>query len=67
MGDEKNMKQLICPIGKKPCDRDCPDRYPDQPEGGCRLTTAQELGAKIVILGNGTVGMLFTPGEEADR
>ena len=37
------MKQLICPIGKKPCDRDCPDRYPDQPEGGCRLTTAQEL------------------------
>lgn len=61
------MKQLICPIGKKPCDRDCHDRYPDQPEGGCRLTTAQEMGAKIVILGNGTVGMLFTPGEEDDQ
>ena len=31
------------------------------------MTTAQELGAKIVILGNGTVGMLFTPGEEDEQ
>lgn len=60
------MKQLICPILNLPCEADCPDRYPDQPEGGCRLTTAQEMGAKIVILGNGTVGMLFTPGEEGE-
>ena len=55
------MKQVTCPLDGKPCEPDCPDRYHDEPEGGCVLTTAQELGAKIVNLGDGNVGMLYTP------
>ena len=31
--------QLLCPLDGKPCERDCPDRYRDRPEGGCFLTT----------------------------
>lgn len=54
------MKQVICPIDKKPCNQDCPDRYQDRP--GCMLTTAQEQGAQIISLGGGNVGMLFSPG-----
>lgn len=54
------MKQVICPIDKKPCARDCPDRYHDGP--GCILTTAQEQGAQIISLGGGNVGMVFLPG-----
>lgn len=53
------MKQLICPIDGLPCERDCPDRYIDQPEGGCILTTAQELGATLLNLGGGDIGMMF--------
>ena len=56
------MKQLICPLNGKSCEADCPDRYRDQPEGGCMLTTAQELGARIIDFGGGSVGMMFTPG-----
>lgn len=55
------MKQLICPIDGKPCEADCPDRYKDRPEGGCLLTTAQELGAQIIDLGGSNVGLLFQP------
>ena len=55
------MKQLICPLDGLPCEQDCLDRYVDQPEGGCTLTTAQELGARIIDLGGGSVGMVFTP------
>ena len=40
------MKDIICPLDGKPCEKDCPDRYIDHPGGGCFLTTAQELGAK---------------------
>lgn len=54
------MKQVICPIDKKPCKRSCPDRYHNRP--GCTLTTAQELGAKILDFGGGNVGMMFLPG-----
>ena len=42
------MKDIICPLDGKPCEKDCPDRYIDHPGGGCFLTTAQELGAKII-------------------
>lgn len=59
------MKQLICPLDNLPCEKDCPDRYKDTPEGGCFLTTAQEMGAKILNLGGGDVGMLFMPGGDA--
>lgn len=55
------MKDVICPLDGRPCEKDCPDRYIDQPGGGCALTTAQELGAKIIDFGGGDVGMLFVP------
>ncbi len=42
------MKDVICPIDGRPCEKDCPDRYIEQPGGGCALTTAKELGAKII-------------------
>lgn len=60
------MKQLTCPIDGKICAADCPDRYHDQPEGGCMLTTAQEPGAQIIDLGGGDVGMMFLPGGSAN-
>ena len=44
------MNEIICPIDGRSCDPDCPDRYVDQPEGGCILTTASELGCKVFIL-----------------
>lgn len=55
------MKQLTCPIDGKPCDPQCPDRYIDQEQGGCALTTAQELGFTLLNLGGGDVGMLYVP------
>ena len=60
------MKQLLFPLDGKPCERDCPDRYGDRPEGGCMLTTAQEQGAKIIDLGGGGVGLMFLPGGASD-
>lgn len=59
------MNQLICPLDNLPCELDCPDRYKDQPEGGCMLTTAREMGARILDFGGGDVGMLFMPGGDA--
>lgn len=44
------MKQLTCPIDGKPCERDCPDRYADSSEVGCILTTAQKMGANLLIV-----------------
>ena len=38
------MKDIICPLDGKPCEKDCPDRYIDHPGGGCFLTTAQGDG-----------------------
>ncbi len=61
------MKQVICPLDNHPCERDCPDRYKDRPEGGCMLTTAQAQGAKIVDFGGGDVGIVFLPGGDADE
>lgn len=58
---ESTMKQIICPLDGKPCEADCPDRYVDQPEGGCLLTTAQEMGAQIIYLSDGCAGILFLP------
>ena len=48
--NSKGIKQRICPLDGKPCEKDCPDRYKDEPAGGCFLTTARELmdeGRKI--------------------
>lgn len=30
-------KQRICPLDGMPCSKNCPDRYPDDPAGGCVL------------------------------
>ncbi len=56
------MRQITCPIDGKPCEQDCPDRYIDQPEGGCWLTTAIELGGHIISIDeHGRVACAFTP------
>lgn len=55
------MEQVICPLDNLPCELDCPDRYKDEPSGGCKLSTAAELGAKILDFGGGTIGLLFVP------
>jgi hypothetical protein len=57
------MREIICPIDGKPCEKDCPDRYTDRVEGGCILTTAQEVGARIISLGGCDFGMVFHPGK----
>lgn len=57
--EDESVKDVICPIDGRPCEKDCPDRYIDQPGGGCALTTAQELGAKFIDFGGGDIGMLF--------
>ena len=61
------MDQLICPLDGKPCEANCPDRYHDQPEGGCILTTAQELGFQIMDLGDGWGGMLYVPSQRREN
>lgn len=33
---------VLCPIDQMPCEKNCPDRYRDRPEGGCLLTTLLE-------------------------
>ena len=55
------VKDIIYPLDGNPCEKDCPDRYIDHPGGGCFLTTAQGMGAKLIDLGGGDVGMMFTP------
>lgn len=47
------MNQIICPIDGKPCEENCPDRYIDQPEGGCILTTAMEFADVTIIIRGG--------------
>lgn len=44
------MKQRICPLDGKSCEADCPDRYTDDPAGGCILTTVLELGGSVIYL-----------------
>lgn len=44
------MNEIICPYDGRPCDPNCPDRYVDQPEGGCFLTTAAEMGSTVIIV-----------------
>ena len=29
------MSDRICPLDGKPCEKDCPDRFHDTPDGGC--------------------------------
>ena len=55
------MQDLICPLDGKPCEKDCPDRYTDQPKGGCFPTTASELGGKALPLSDEYVAIVFNP------
>lgn len=52
----------ICPIDGKPCEKDCPDRYHDDPRGGCLLTDTLEAGGKIIDFGGGDYVCVFNPG-----
>lgn len=49
------MKRIICPIDGLPCEQGCPDRYQNQPEGGCLITTALELGFNVIAVQNRSV------------
>ena len=56
------MRQVICPLDGKPCEQECPDRYIDQPEGGCILTTAMELGCSVISLNDArSIAHVFAP------
>lgn len=37
------MKQRICPLDGKPCEKSCPDRYPNDPRGGCILVAMHDV------------------------
>lgn len=43
------MKDRICPLDGKPCEKDCPDRFHDTPDGGCQLTLVQDMGASCCL------------------
>ena len=42
------MKDRICPIDGKPCEKDCPGRFNDTPDGGCLLTLYQDMGIPVL-------------------
>ncbi len=39
---------VICPLDGLPCEKGCPDRYKDRPEGGCLLTTSLAAGCHVL-------------------
>ncbi len=52
------MKQKTCPFDGTPCKRDCPDRFPHRPEGGCSLTAGLDAGRSVLAYNN-TTGQLI--------
>lgn len=44
------MNEIICPIDGKPCDPACPNRYIDQPGGGCVLSTVADMSDTVIIV-----------------
>lgn len=60
--NSKGIKQRICPFDGEPCGKDCPDRYKDDPAGGCFLTTARELGVILWLVGDDQAIMIFNGG-----
>lgn len=44
------MNDIICPLDGSPCAKDCPDRYVDNPEGGCVLTTMMKHADAVIIV-----------------
>ena len=59
--------QLLCPVDGKPCERDCPDRYRDRPEGGCFLTTFLEFPNTRLLAVSGEDAILVMGGEHLAR
>ena len=41
---------IVCPIDGKPCDPACPNRYIDQPGGGCVLSTVADMSDTVIIV-----------------
>lgn len=39
----------ICPLDGLPCEKDCPDRFVDTPDGGCPLTLALDMGVNVIF------------------
>ncbi len=44
------MKQRICPLDGKPCEKSCPDRYPNDPRGGCILVAIKWLQKRTLVV-----------------
>lgn len=42
----------ICPLDGRPCEKDCPDRFTDTPDGGCMLTLSLDLGINVMCEDN---------------
>lgn len=53
------MTDRICPIDGSPCEKDCPDRFVDTPDGGCTLTLVQDMGGQLLFMdGNDVIAVL---------
>lgn len=52
------MKDRICPLDGKPCEKDCPDRFHDTPDDGCQLTLVQDMGGKLFADGQEVIMLL---------
>lgn len=44
------MSAVLCPLDGKPCEENCPDRYRDEPGGGCLLTTLMEFADVMIVI-----------------
>lgn len=44
------MSDRTCPLDGKPCEKDCPDRFHDTPDGGCLLTMVQDMGGNVITI-----------------
>lgn len=58
------MTDVICPLDGKPCEKDCPDRFVDTPDGGCLLTMSLEIGAHVMYIDGGRLYDLTEHGPE---
>ena len=52
------MNDRICPIDGNPCEKDCPDRFTDTPDGGCLLTLFQDMELPVLYLDDQGVRLL---------
>ena len=60
------MQDVLCPFDGRPCEKTCPDRYCDTPDGGCIVTSVLELGGYVIPLNDdGDVAFVFAPDNKA--